>query len=289
MTATIAWAVTITAASSIAHGGETRGTITMLRRELIVQPDGQAVYVPVISGNAFRGRLRRIGEELTRDTLQYEGELPLAAAHALRSGGSLAKASAEPLSGQRLHQLRRLVPQIGVFGAAAGGRIIDGCLQVGKVLPHVAECAHLIPAARGGPPAFTATQIETFIRQDDSDSHGFAGALAGPGAVAGAGPEPAAGPGLLMMYRIETFPAGAVFSSWLQLTRATPLEVAFFTDVLRAFSDDGRLGGRAATGHGKVICDLHVTVRAGGTVPADWRGHLTAHRAEALAALRALT
>jgi hypothetical protein len=285
MTATITWAVTITAASSIAHGGETRGTITLLRRELVVQPDGHAVYVPVISGNAFRGRLRRIGEELTRDILQYEGQLPLAAAHALRSGGSLAKASAEPLSGQKLHQLRSLVPQIGVFGAAVGGRIIDGCLQVGKVLPHVAECAHLIPAARGAPPAFTATQIETFIRQDDSYTHDFAAALAIPGAS----PEPGAGPGLLMMYRIETFPAGTTFSSWLQLTRATPLEVAFFTDVLRAFTDDGRLGGRAATGHGKVICDLHVTDRAGTAGPADWRAHLTAHRGEALAALRALT
>ena len=285
MTATISWAVTITAASSIAHGGETRGTITMLRRELIVQPDGQAVYVPVISGNAFRGRLRRIGEELTRDTLQYERELPLAAAHALRSGGSLAKASAEPLSGQRLHQLRGLVPQIGVFGAAASGRIIDGCLQVGKVLPHVAECAHLIPAARGAPPAFGATQIETFIRQDDSDCHDFAATRA----AAAADPGPAPGPGLLMMYRVETFPAGTTFSSWLQLTRATPLEVAFFTDVLHAFTQQGRLGGRAATGHGKVICDLQVTSPAGTGEPADWRGHLTAHRAGALAALQALT
>ena len=184
MTATITWAGTITAASSVAHGGETRGTITLLRRELIVQPDGAAVYIPVISGNAFRGRLRRIGEELTRDILRYEGQLPLPAAHALRGGGSLAKTSAEPLSGQRLYQLRSLVPQIGVFGCAAGGRIIDGCLQVGKVLPHVAECAHLIPAARGSRPAFTATQIETYVRQDDGDSHACAGVMT-------AGPRPA--------------------------------------------------------------------------------------------------
>jgi hypothetical protein len=283
MTVTISWAATITAASSIAHGGETRGTITMLRRELVVQPDGRAVDVPVISGNAFRGRLRRIGEELTRDILQYEGLLPLPAVHALRSGGSLAKASGEPLSGQRLCHLRGLVPQIGVFGGAASGRIIDGCLQVGKVLPHVAECAHLIPAARGGPAVFNAVQIETYIRRDDSDTHGTAAALPGPAA------EPAAGGGVQMLYHVETFPAGTVFSSWLQLTRATPLEAAFFTDVLRAFAEDGRLGGRSATGHGKIICNLQVTSRAGTAEPADWRAHLTAHRAEALAALQALT
>lgn len=283
MTATITWTGTITAASSIAHGGETRGTLTLLRREATVQPDGSVVYIPLISGDAFRGRLRRIGEELTRDALQYEGQLPLAAAHALRSGGSLAKTSAEPLSGQRLHQLRSLVPQIGVFGCAAGGRIIDGCLQVGKVLPHVAEYAHLIPAARGSRPAFDATQIETYARLDDGDRHDFAG-VATP-----ADPEANAAPSLLMMYGIETFPAGTTFSSWLQLTRATPLEAAFFTDVLGKFTEDGRLGGRVATGHGKIICNLQITSRTGPAEPADWRAHLTAHRAGALAALRALT
>lgn len=284
MTATITWAGTITAASSVAHGGETRGTITLLRRELIVQPDGAAVYIPVISGNAFRGRLRRIGEELTRDILRYEGQLPLPAAHALRGGGSLAKTSAEPLSGQRLYQLRSLVPQIGVFGCAAGGRIIDGCLQVGKVLPHVAECAHLIPAARGSRPAFSATQIETYVRQDDGDSHACADVMTADGPQPGGGAH-----GLLLMYGIETFPAGTTFSSWLQLTRATPLEAAFFTDVLGAFAEDGRLGGRAATGHGKIICSLQVISRTGTAEPADWRAHLIAHRAEALAALQALT
>jgi hypothetical protein len=84
MARTVTWDGTLTAISSIAHGGETRGTITQLRRELIVQPDGQPVYVPVVSDNSLRGRLRRMGEELLRDALQYEGELSLSAAHALR-------------------------------------------------------------------------------------------------------------------------------------------------------------------------------------------------------------
>lgn len=101
---------------SIAHGGETRGTITLLHRELVVQPDGRTVHIPIVSGNAFRGRLRRVGEELLRDTLRYEGQLPLAAAHALRGGGSLPKTSGQPLSGRRLADLRALVPHVGVFG-----------------------------------------------------------------------------------------------------------------------------------------------------------------------------
>ena len=75
MTASITWTGTVTARTSISHGGETRGLISMLRREAIIQPDGTTAMVPIISGNSLRGRLRRTGEELLRDVLHYEGRL----------------------------------------------------------------------------------------------------------------------------------------------------------------------------------------------------------------------
>lgn len=119
---TTRWEGTLTALSSIAHGGETRGTITLLRRELVCSSSGELVHVPIVSGNTLRGRLRRLGEELLRDAVGYEGLLHPAAAHALRGGGSLAKTSHGHCSRNRLQQLRDLVPQIGVFGAAEEGR-----------------------------------------------------------------------------------------------------------------------------------------------------------------------
>ena len=299
MAATIIWNAPLTAASSIAHGGETRGTITLLRRELIVQPDGRPIYVPVISGNSFRGRLRRIGEELLRDTLGYEGQLSLPAAHALRGGGSLAKTSSEPLSGRRLRDLRTLVPHVGVFGCAGGGRIIDGCLQVGKIVPHVAETAHIVGEQVQNLPVFQATQIETYIRQDDTTLHSFADVLTSHWVpVDDAGLPilddlPAAnarsGTAQLMMYRIETFPAGTRFSSWLRLERATDLEVAFFTDVLDAFVRDPRIGGRGGIGHGIVQPDLARAVVTGDPGQADWRTHVQERRGQALTALESLT
>jgi hypothetical protein len=282
MTATVTWTGTLTAVSSIAHGGETRGTITLLRRELIVQPDGHAALVPVISGNSLRGVLRRAGELLLRDAVGYHGQLPLAAAHALRAGGSLAKVSGEPLSGSRLQLLRDLVPQVGVFGCAAGGRIIDGCLQVGKLMPHVAECAHLIPVAVPVRPAADATQLETFIRRDDTAFHD---SCVPPGDQDEADSQ-------LMMYRVETFPAGTRFAAWLRLVRATPLETAFFGEVLAGFQEHGRIGGRAGTGHGLVSADLHRDPPfAASPEPAlpDWRAVLTARRAEVIGALATLT
>jgi hypothetical protein len=298
MPATILWSLTMTATSSIAHSGITKGTTTLLRRETIIQPDGHPVQVPVISGNSFRGRLRRIGEELLRDTLDYEGALSLSAAHALRGGGSLAKTSGEPLSGQRLHTLRTHVPHVGVFGCAAGGRIIDGCLQVGKAVPHLTETAHILnPAPTSTLSAFSTTQIETYMRRDESGAHACTELMSthqvnldatGQPALAEL-PTNAAAPSQLMQFHVETLPAGTQFSSWLRLERATDLEVAFFTDVLAAFAADGRLGGRAAIGHGHVRTE-HSSTRLAGPPPTalDWRATILAHREDTLTALAAL-
>ena len=296
MPSTLKWNATLRATSSIAHGGETRGTITLLRREMILGPTGTPLQVPIVSGNGLRGRLRRIGEELLRDVLQYEQQLPLSAAHALRGGGSLAKTTGEPLSGRRLQTLRELIPQVGVFGCAAGGRIIDGCLQVGKVVPHLAETAHILdPAPQSALPAFDATQIETYIRQDDTSAHAFAELTAVDRIPVIDGvpqldelPEPS-DTDQLMRFRIETLPAGTTMSTWLRLDRATPREVAFFTEVLEVFTRDGRIGGRAAIGHGQVATELTCTQLAGEPAePVDWRAPLLADPAAAITALQAL-
>jgi len=279
MNSTIPWDATITALSSISHGGETRGLSTMLRREMVFHPaTGQLVPVPIISGNSFRGVLRRIGEDLLRDVLAYDGQLSAAAAHALRGGGALAKSSREPLSGSRLGTLRSLIPQIGVFGAAGGGRIIQGCLQVGKVVPHLEETSHItgVPSHRA---AFDAVQVETYSRADETFAHDFVTTTAATLDDHDS---------QQMRYRVETFPAGTTFSSWLTLTRPTDLEISFFTDVLDQFRTHGTLGGRKAIGLGRVRLDL-TTPTLTPSPAINWRTHLEEHRTDAIAALEDLT
>ena len=290
---TITWTGTLTATSSIAHGGETRGTITLLRRELIVTPEGQMTHVPVVSGNTLRGRLRRLGEELLRDAVGYEGQLHPAAAHVLRGGGALAKTSHEPLSGSRLQELRELVPHIGVFGGAGGGVIINGALDVGKVVPQVHETRG-VTGVETDQSAFTATQLEAYTRQDDSDGHDFAAVVDGSSTQltfdAQGRPDPVVpaggGGGNQMLFHLETFPAGTVFSTWLRLRRPSPLEAAFFGDVLEAFKSEGRLGGRVAIGHGQVKVALTPDAPTGQVV--DWRGVVDENRRQIIRVLGTL-
>ena len=289
---TTRWDGTLTALSSIAHGGETRGTITLLRRELISAPNGDLVHVPIVSGNTLRGRLRRVGEELLRDAVGYEGLLHPAAAHALRGGGSLAKTGHEPLSGSRLQQLRELVPQIGVFGAAGGGTIINGALDVGKVVPHLSETTHItgVPTTRS---AFTGTQLEAYTRQDDGDGHDFASVITASETGAGllfddtGRPEPVLRGSNQMLFHVETFPAGTMFSTWIRLRRPSPLEMAFFLEVLDNFRDEGRLGGRVGIGHGQVRASLTADATTPQDLP-DWRTVVDQNRDEILNALQGL-
>ena len=292
MTATIRWAGTVTAVSSIAHGGQQLGTTPLLRREKMLLADGRIDYVPVISGNTLRGWLRRVGEDLLREQLRYDGQLSLTAAHALRGGGALAKTSGQALAGRRLATVRSLVPQVGVFGCAAGGSVVNGCLQVGKVVPLVAEVAHTVPVHlrnRCTHSHFDLLQVEAFARQDDTDTHAFAGRHQVLGNTADDALHVDDG-GRQMFYGIETLPAGTEFHTWAQLTWASPLEVAFFTDVLHAFGSRGRLGGRIGSGHGVIRTDLTPELLAGDDAdPVDWRTHLRDNRDEAMEALTWLT
>lgn len=305
-TARTTWAGTLTAVSSIAHGGQSMGTITLLRREAILTPEGTLLHVPLVSGNALRGRLRRIGEQLLRETLRYEGQIPLAAAHALRGGGALAKVSGEPLSGARLATVRALVPVIAVFGAAAGGRVIDGALSVGRLMPHLAQTEHV--TGNPGPDAFTATQLETYTRLGEATTTGFAAATTTPldqngrvdlpaltaetgdltsvGAAGGGDGAKGGGP---MLFRVETFPAGTRFASWIRLEHPTPVMAAFTADVLAEFAAAGTLGGRGGVGHGQVRAHWTRTDHPAAPPAVDWRAQLASRREEALAAIAALT
>lgn len=282
MDTTTTWRGTLTATSSITHVGQVRGTVSLLRRETIIG-DGGPALVPMVSGNTLRGRLRRVGEELLRDELEYAGRVPAAAVHALRSGGALVKRTGQPLSGADLARMRTLVPHLGVFGAAIGGALVDGCLEVGKVLPEVAETSR-ITGVESTLSAFEATQLEQYTRGRDELQHDVAEVLP---MITDEGGQPVVDetPGL-MTFRVETFPAGTRFHTWLRLRRPTPVELSFFTEVLQHWATNGRLGGRTAIGHGMVQAELRPDRDAVDAV--DWRAQVQSTRGEVLEVLESL-
>ncbi|MDV6247034.1 hypothetical protein [Rhodococcus opacus] len=281
MSVTRLWEVEMTARSPISHRGELIGTTAIGRRMKVLQQDGSVELVPVISGNSFRGVLRRIGEELLRDVLGYEGQLPLAVAHTLRNGGAIVKTQAEPITGRRLHQLRELVPLLSVFGGAIGAAPIDGCLRVGHVVPIVTEAMPILRRTYEEPipSRFDIEALESYSHLDDVTA-GHAGTTVDLDAGAGGSGSP------VMRYDIETLAPGTRFESWVQLVRGSVLDHAFLSDVLVEFTWSGWLGGRSGIGHGQIATTLNPPPEGGRGV--DWREIVSARRNEALEALLAL-
>jgi hypothetical protein len=282
----VRWDLDIVAQSSIVHRDDySMGTATiysLFRREDIISADGNRLRVPVISGNSFRGILRRVGEGLIAGILDYEKSLPVPAAHLLTNGGRLAKTN-QPLTDEQERRLKELVPQVAVFGGAAGGRILSGLLTVGKVLPEIAELAHILPRPpTAKPPSImTALSEEGFTHLND---HRL---------LADEPPNPdyehATSP--LGRYSVETLRAGTRLQAWARIDNATPSQVAFLDTVLAAFAATGHLGGRAAAGHGHITATIATTVLRGqfsaGTV--DWAAELHDRRDDAIEALTSLT
>lgn len=287
------WDGTATALSSIAHGGQSLGTVTYFRREKFLLPDGTVENVPVISGNGLRGLLRDAAAEMLWAHLGSP-VLPLPVTHALWSGGALVKAKGQPLSGQRLATLRRLVPHVGVFGAAGGGRIIDGALQVGKMLPVCRQTAHLLPEdLRDGPlpDMWHLVQVEDYTRLPNSDRlpevvHAAMGGVN----LDPAGVDPQAdletGTDGLMRYGVETLAAGTRFHVWLGLHNATAAERSFFAEALDRFSQHAFVGGRIARGHGQLRLDVSERCLDGTPEAGDWRDLGGGTITEALEALQ---
>lgn len=286
MRSTVRWDLDLVATSSICQKGDESGTTTTLfRREPIIQPDGTIARVPIVSGNSLRGALRRAAEELFRDAIGYEGQIPLSAAHTLRNGGALVKSSGDGLTGRRRQRLRSLVPPVSIFGGNGGGQPpIDGCLQVGKVIPHVKETAHITnrPPPKVLLSQFELRSLERYSRFDDTLTRGFPNEASG---------DDDGRDTMLMRYEIETLPAGTQFETFLRLDRVTPLELSFFTDVWNTFAETGYLGGRTASGHGRFRVQSTRRILSGDPNPVDvdWRGELAPQSADIIEALSWLT
>lgn len=263
MSENLKWEGLVTAKSSIVHGAESLGTVTYLRRERFLLPDGSFEEVPVISGNAWRGLLRDYAADLWWNTAG-KPPLSLAVMHALWSGGALAKASGATLSGSRLVDVKNVCPVVGVFGTAGGGRIVGGSLQVGKMIPVCKELSHLIPKKflpAVLPSMWDLTQIEYASRIPNVSKQA---------GVNDAGDEES--DSSLARYGVETFVAGTQFYSWCSLSWASPLEQAFFNDVLAGYQVDGKVGGAQRMGHGQIALDL--SLASGSVDMVDWASQI---------------
>lgn len=243
------WEGIMTARTSIVHSSQSLGTVKYLNREKFIDPNGEVNEYPLVSGNAMRGILRDIGAELFWEDLG-KPKLTLPVVHALWSGGSLMKAKTEPLSGMKLATLRGLVSPLGIFGAAGGGRIVNGTLSVNKLIPICEELSYLLPekicSLSSLPSIYDLTQIEYATRVSDFNYSGRTELIDEQDDLESDN---------TMRYGHESFLAGTQFHCKFVLTNASDNEKAFFQRILDDLCENGRIGARRSCGHGEFKID----------------------------------
>lgn len=232
------WNGAITVRTPLAHNSdENLGTDTKFRRLKIQTPEGDAM-IPVYSGNAFRGRLRRLAASDFLERLgiggQNESRISDKLYYCMFSGGALQKGSTSnyiDIGAKR--ELRAHIPFLSLFGTAFHNQMLQGKLAVGMGIPVTRETATMT-----GIPSHTSVwdivDEVFYTRRDDLEDKGK-------------GEDPHQ-----MRYTVECLTPGAVMAHEFILTHATDVETSCFGAIMRKFAEEPLLGGKSGIGHGRV-------------------------------------
>jgi hypothetical protein len=231
------WEGTITVLTPLAHNSdEPLGVDTKFRR-IKYFVDGKGMEIPVYSGNAFRGILRRI---LARDFLNRLGieRVSDRLYYTFFSGGALDRGSSQEYIDVGLRrEMRRNIRFLSLLGAAFQNNVLPGILDVGIGIP-IAKETKTYTGIESEQSVFEMLTEIFYTRRDDLEDR--------------AGDKEDA---QQMRYTIECLVPGTRLHHTFTLTQANTIEQSCFGAAISLFLKDPILGGKSGTGHGKVKLD----------------------------------
>lgn len=271
---TLVFQGTVTALSSVAHGGDKKGITTLFNREKIQMPDGSIEEIALITGNSVRGTMRDVSMLHLLGFLGYDThdglKLDLETYYFLLSGGALDSKGKRGIDIDLAREWRELLPPIALLGSACGNQTLPGKLEVGKLYPICEETRHLlpeniVPEGKHINSIWDLMQREGYTRMDDAKDDRVRNLLAAPdrrqleARVKGERDKARAGelradkPGAKqqMRYFIETLCAGTDFFCEFVLHDPTDVEFDAFAVMVTEWQARSRLGGCAGKGLGR--------------------------------------
>lgn len=224
--------------SPLMHYGDDKLGTMQITRKLKYLIDNEFIDVPVYSGNAFRGITRRIA---ANDFLNKLGitEISNKLYYLLYSGGALTNGSRYEEIGER-RRLRELCTPLSLFGSAIGDQIPEGKLKVSMLLPICKELKDYT-GVESELSFYDMLQEVFYTRRDDLKSTEnkvvVENKLKNP---------------VQMKYEMECLAAGTELKGELVIECETEIEKSCLAATLNRFKEIPYIGGKSATGHGKV-------------------------------------
>lgn len=228
----------ITVMTPLAHNSdESLGVDAKFRRLKVQTPEGEAM-IPVYSGNAFRGRLRRLA---AADFLEHLGiggangaKISDKLYYCMFSGGSLQKGSTSGyIDVGAKRDLRANIPFLSLFGTAFHNQMLAGKLSVGMGIPVARETA-AITGISADASVWDLVDEVFYTRRDDLEDKQNRD-------------EPQQ-----MRYTVECLTPGAIMAHEFLLTHANEIETSCFGAIMRQFAEQPLLGGKGGIGHGRI-------------------------------------
>lgn len=233
------------ALSPVYHGGnEKTGSVVLLNRLKFIV-DGEPVDVPIISGNALRGRLRRlIMQDLCRQVgwdFNFENKRHMKLYHTLFAGGVLSEVEEEAESGRidlAMKAALLKIPPIALFGLSYSNQIIEGRLKVGHLLPICRE----LQDYTGVKSKVSFYQLIGRAFQTRRDEL----------RITPPEPEPEKNEAVQMLIEYEVFSAGTEFYHEMIVENSSSLLLSCLARAIELFKADPFLGGKSSVGFGKL-------------------------------------
>ena len=275
------------ALTPIAHASESIGNTSLAMREKRRLPDGSFCNVAIITGDTLRHGLREAAAYATLDAagMLDNPSLGEAALRLLFAGGMI---TGSETGAVKLDDFRRMVdlcPHLGLLGGCAQNRAVPGKVQVDAADLICQETAHRLPewvttwlreqgialqSCRGHIEEVQRVRMDPTLDPSKRKLLTDGGASvenrllsSEHGKEVGDAVLAQDSKSSMLPRRHETVIAGSLFYWSVTATLHSELELDTFRTMVGAFLRDARVGGKRATGHGRIrpIVAKQVTVQ----------------------------
>ena len=226
------------------YGDEMSGTMQTARK-MPFEVNGEYIDIPVFSGNALRGIIRRL---LMQDMLERIGygisSISQNVYYTLFSGGALKSGGGIDIEFKQ--KLKENCPALVLLGSAFGNQMTEGKMKVDISKPVCSEMNDYnvnksdISIFDGMLSDVFHTRLDTLksnleTTNDDCEEKQV----------------------VQMKYEAETLSAGTVLETGIYLECASELEVSCAEYALNLLKNFGYIGGKSASGYGKIALEYN--------------------------------
>lgn len=226
--------------SSLVHFGDERMGTMQIARTMKFKYNDEFVDVPVYTGNAFRGVLRRIAMKdfLDRIGVTEEG-ISAKMYYLLFTGGALTSGSRYEEIGKR-REMREMCPPLSLFGSAIGDQIPSGKLKMPIFIPICKETVDYTDI-ESNISFYDMLEDNFYTRRDDLKSNDF-----------NLTDETKHKNAVQMKYEQQVLSAGTELTGNIVIENDYELEKDCLQAILEKFMKAPYIGGKSSIGHGKV-------------------------------------